>query len=111
MFGELQEPISLQEFAEITKKQLHAPNISLWRAGKEKHFPVKKVAVCGGSGSSLLPKVKGKADVFVSADFTYHTILESATPLIDAGHFLYGISRFRYIGKAFIRFFHRYFAF
>ncbi len=35
----------------------------------------------------MLPKVKGKADVFVSADFTYHTILESATPLIDAGHF------------------------
>jgi dinuclear metal center YbgI/SA1388 family protein len=87
LFGELEKPIFLQEFAEFVKKQLHAPHIHLWKAGKGREFLVKKVAVCGGSGSSLLSKIKGRADVFVSADFTYHTILESAIPLIDAGHF------------------------
>ncbi|MHA1876613.1 MAG: Nif3-like dinuclear metal center hexameric protein, partial [Promethearchaeota archaeon] len=41
----------------------------------------------GGSGTSLLSQVYGRADVYVSADFTYHTILDSRIPLIDAGHF------------------------
>ena len=45
------------------------------------------MAICGGTGGSLLSKIGSKADVFVSADFTYHTILDSKIPIIDAGHF------------------------
>lgn len=87
MLGELSKEMSLAEFAEFVKKQLKAPFVKLWPAGKKKTMPIKKVAVCGGSGSSLIPQVYGKAEVFVSADFNYHTILDSKVPLIDAGHF------------------------
>jgi dinuclear metal center YbgI/SA1388 family protein len=87
LFGDLEKSISLQEFAEFTKKQLQCPYLTLWKADKNADELIQKIAVCGGSGSSLLGKVTGKADVFVSADFTYHTILESKIPLIDAGHF------------------------
>jgi len=87
MLGELAQEMSLQDFALFAKKQLKAPFVKLWTAGKNKTLPIKKVAICGGSGSSLISRVYGKADVFVSGDFTYHTILDSRIPLIDAGHF------------------------
>ncbi len=87
LFGELEEEISLRDFAEFVKTELKAPNVKLWPGSKTPDKMVKKIAVCGGSGSSLLSRVQGKADVLVSADFTYHTILDSKVPIIDAGHF------------------------
>jgi dinuclear metal center YbgI/SA1388 family protein len=87
MMGELLQEMKLNDFASFVKEQLKAPFVKLWLANKKKSDMIKKVAVCGGGGSSLLPQVHGKADVFVSSDFTYHTILESKIPLIDAGHF------------------------
>ena len=87
MFGKLASRQRLIDFATDVKKALDCPNIKLWLAGKNDSEWVEKIAICGGSGSSLLPKIIGKADVFVSADFTYHTILDSPIPLIDAGHF------------------------
>jgi dinuclear metal center YbgI/SA1388 family protein len=85
--GELVKEIELKKLAEMVKDNLKAPFVKLWLAGKVPDTPVKKVAICGGSGSSLLGNVYGNADVFVSADFTYHTVLESRLPLIDAGHY------------------------
>ncbi len=87
LIGELKNEITLEDFAKTVKKNLHAPFIKLWKAGKPAKTKVKKIAVCGGSGTSLISKVYGRADFFVSADFTYHTILDSRIPLIDAGHF------------------------
>ncbi|MDD3050544.1 MAG: Nif3-like dinuclear metal center hexameric protein [Candidatus Cloacimonetes bacterium] len=85
--GETKNKYSLREFGEIVKERLCCPVVKLWTADKGENFQVKKVAVCGGSGSSLLRNVHGRADVFVSADFNYHTILDSRMPIIDAGHF------------------------
>jgi len=87
MLGEIQQEMRLDEFAKLVKKNLKAPFVKLWKAGKPVNTKIKKVAICGGSGTSLLSKVYGRADVFVSADFTYHTVLDSHIPLIDAGHF------------------------
>jgi len=87
ILGELKQDIPLEDFAKIVKKNLKAPFVKLWKAGKPSQTKVRKIAVCGGSGTSLLSKVYGRADVFVSADFTYHTVLDSRIPLIDAGHF------------------------
>ncbi|MDA3812908.1 MAG: Nif3-like dinuclear metal center hexameric protein [Candidatus Cloacimonetes bacterium] len=87
MLGELKREMTLEDFAKTVKKDLHAPFIKLWKAGKSAKTKVKKIAVCGGSGTSVISKVYGRADVFVSADFTYHTVLDSRIPLIDAGHF------------------------
>ena len=52
--------------------------------------PVRRVAVCGGSGSFLLPDaVAAGADVFVTADLTYHRFFEpdGRLLLVDAGHY------------------------
>ena len=87
MLGEIQQEMRLDDFAKKVKKNLKAPFVKLWKAGKPANTKVKRVAICGGSGTSLLSKVYGKADVFVSADFTYHTVLDSRIPLVDAGHF------------------------
>lgn len=87
LIGELTEKMSIKDFSKKVKMGLEAPFIKLWLADKTQQDFVKKISVCGGSGSSVIPKVYGKADVLVSADFTYHTILDSRIPLIDAGHF------------------------
>ncbi len=51
---------------------------------------IKKAALCGGSGSSLLKQaIASKADVFVTGDFKYHQYFESENKIIvaDIGHF------------------------
>lgn len=51
---------------------------------------VKRIAVCGGSGSFLLNSaIAKKADVFVTADFKYHQFFDADKKIIiaDVGHF------------------------
>jgi len=87
LIGELPQKMTITDFSQKVKKDLDASFVKLWLADKSQQDFVKKIAVCGGSGSSLLNKVYGRADVFVSGDFTYHTLLDSKIPIIDAGHF------------------------
>ncbi len=52
--------------------------------------PVKKVALCGGSGSFLMGKAKALgADVFLTGDVKYHQFFdaEGRILLMDIGHF------------------------
>ena len=51
---------------------------------------IKKIAVCGGSGSFLISKAIAEgADLFISADFKYHDFFEAdmAIVLADIGHY------------------------
>jgi len=56
---------------------------------------VRTVAVCGGSGSDLVPAaIAAGADAFVTADVTYHRFFDVLGPdgaprimLVDAGHY------------------------
>jgi len=51
---------------------------------------IKKVAICGGSGSFLLSKaIQQKADIFITGDFKYHEFFDAENKLIiaDIGHF------------------------
>ena len=51
---------------------------------------IKKVAVCGGSGSFLLSKViRQKADIFISSDFKYHQFFDADGRILiaDIGHY------------------------
>lgn len=60
------------------------------RHTKTLNKPIKRVAVCGGSGSFLLSNaIKEKADVFVSGDFKYHQFFDAEGQIIiaDIGHF------------------------
>ena len=51
---------------------------------------IKKVAVCGGSGSFLIGNAKAlDADVYISSDFKYHDFFDADDKLIiaDIGHY------------------------
>ena len=51
---------------------------------------IKKVALCGGSGSFLLKDaIRQKADVFITGDFKYHEFFDAENRIViaDVGHF------------------------
>ena len=51
---------------------------------------IKRVAVCGGAGSSFLPDaISQKADIYISGDFKYHDFFnaESKILIADIGHY------------------------
>jgi len=60
---------------------------------KHTHFrnkPVKKIAVCGGSGYVFLKDaIRAGADVFLSSDFKYHQFFDAENKILvaDIGHY------------------------
>ena len=87
LVGELKEEMDEKHFLEYLKKQMNASQIRYTRLRGKK---VKRVAVCGGSGSFLLEKaIKAKADVFITGDFKYHQFFDSDNQLViaDIGHY------------------------
>jgi len=87
MIGELETPENSVDFLKRIKE--------IFRSGCVRHTEivkkeVKKVAVCGGSGSFLLHKaMSAKADIFVTGDFKYHEFFDAEGKLIiaDIGHY------------------------
>lgn len=85
--GELKNPLSENEVLKRIKEVTGAECI---RHTNLLNKPVKKVAVCGGSGSFLLNKaIQEGADVFVSSDFKYHQFQEADNKIViaDIGHY------------------------
>ena len=86
--GLLQEPLTLQAFSEHVKKVL---GIGYLKIAGNKDMIVKKVALCTGSGASLMNDFFASgADVYVSGDLHFHDALmveEKGLGLVDAGHF------------------------
>jgi dinuclear metal center YbgI/SA1388 family protein len=86
--GRLPEAISLEAFAEQVKGALEAESLRMVGDPDRK---VAKVAVCGGSGASLLgDAVSRGADVLVTGDVKYHDARNAEShgiAIIDAGHF------------------------
>ncbi len=86
--GELSQPITLGELASKIKPQFPAAVVRIVGAP---HEPIKKVALCTGSGNSLIgPFLDSDADVYLSGDLSYHNgrLAESMGRfLIDIGHF------------------------
>ncbi len=83
--GELEAAQTLKTFLEHSKRALKAEAL---RFTGDLHRKIRHVAVCGGSGSDLLPTaLSAKADVFVTADVRYHTFHAAGDlALVDAGH-------------------------
>ena len=87
MIGELAEELSGLEFLQHLKEKM---GLTVIRHTQILHQKIKKVAVCGGSGSFLLSKaIQAKADVFVTADFKYHEFFDADHKILiaDIGHF------------------------
>jgi dinuclear metal center YbgI/SA1388 family protein len=85
--GTLRRSVPLTRFLSDVRRALKTPGLR-WCGDPRR--AVRRVALCGGSGSELLgDAVAAGADVFVTADVRYHTYHEAAEriALVDAGHF------------------------
>lgn len=86
MIGTLEKELSQEEFLAHLKKVMKLEVIKFTPI----RHKIKKIAVCGGSGSFLLKSALAqKADAFVSADFKYHEYFDAEGKILiaDIGHY------------------------
>ena len=88
--GELTESMTLADFADVVATALPPTRHGVRVAGDVART-VRRVAVCGGSGDSLLaPATAEGADVLVTADLKHHRALEhledGGCAIIDVAH-------------------------
>lgn len=84
--GEFSKGLQPAEFLSLLKTNLKAEGIRYTSFSKE----IKKVAVCGGSGSFLLREaIASGADALVTADFKYHQFFDAEGRILiaDVGHY------------------------
>ena len=87
MVGYLENEMSENDFLKLIKGKL---NVGAIRHTELLNKPIKKVAICGGSGSFLINDAKHcGADVYVTADLKYHDFFDADNEIliVDAGHF------------------------
>jgi dinuclear metal center YbgI/SA1388 family protein len=86
--GVLEKETTLAGYAAFVKERLGAHGVKYVGPAER---TVRKVALCGGSGSSLLRDAwRQGADLLVTGDVRYHDAREAETlgvALMDAGHF------------------------
>lgn len=85
--GELSDPMEEKTFLKHLKKVFHCGCI---RHTALLNRPIRKVALCGGSGSFLLQDaINSGSDIFISADFKYHQFFDADGSILiaDIGHY------------------------
>lgn len=86
MVGELPTALSPSDFLHHLKNSMELEAIRYTNFDK----PIKRVALCGGSGQFLLNAAKScSADAYVSADFKYHEYFDAEDKIMicDIGHY------------------------
>ena len=80
--------MTVQDFAAQVRDALPTEHVRLVDAGQR---PVRKVAICSGSGAEFIQRAAFVgADVYVTGDVKYHEAqqaVELGMHVIDAGHF------------------------
>ena len=87
LVGCLPEPVEETQFLAKVKELVKIPCIrhSEWRKK-----PIRKIALCTGSGSFLIPDaLKAEADIFLTADLKYHDFFVPSGRMMvaDIGHY------------------------
>lgn len=85
--GEFDEPLPVAGFLDLLKKNMQIPMV---RYTKSRHTHIRKLALCGGSGSFLLrDAISSGAQAFLSSDFKYHQFFEAENEIMiaDVGHY------------------------
>ncbi len=85
--GEWNQPLEPGRFLAHVKQALGAQSLRFSR-GPDK--PIRRVAVCGGAGSFLLPDaLAAGVEAFITADVPYHRFFEAEERLwlVDVGHY------------------------
>ena len=87
IIGELKTAVNTEVFLESLKVNMQTDCVRHTPIVKQE---IKRVAVCGGSGSFLLKNaIAAKADVFITADFKYHEFFDAEGKMLlcDIGHY------------------------
>lgn len=87
MVGEFESPMEVEAFLQKVKTVFKCGVVRYTNPHKKE---IKRVAVCGGSGSFLLNKaLAAGADVFLTADYKYHQFFDADGRIMiaDIGHF------------------------
>jgi len=87
LIGDLKEPMEIDTFFNLIKSNFKVPTIKHTAKVKKQ---IKTVALCGGAGNFLLKDaIRQNADLFLSADFTYHKFFDSENKIVicDIGHY------------------------
>jgi dinuclear metal center YbgI/SA1388 family protein len=87
IIGDLSQAMDGKQFLRLLKEVFQTPCI---RHTQLQDKPVQRVAVCGGSGSFLLPRaITSGADFFVTADCNYHQFFDADGKIViaDIGHY------------------------
>lgn len=85
--GELEQSMATDDFLAFLTTRLSLNCIRYTTAFQGE---IKKVALCGGSGSFLLKNaITSKADVLITADFKYHDFFDAEDRILvcDIGHY------------------------
>ena len=85
--GELKKAVKTDAFLQHIKSNMKTHCVRHSSIVKKE---VKRVAVCGGSGSFLLNNAKAVgADIFITADFKYHEFFDAENKIViaDIGHY------------------------
>lgn len=86
-YGNLHDALSERDFLVLVADKLEARGL---RYSNLNGKMIRNVAVCGGSGSSLLrDAIACRADAFVTGDIKYHTWFDADNRILlaDCGHF------------------------
>ncbi|MCS6790002.1 MAG: Nif3-like dinuclear metal center hexameric protein [Bacteroidia bacterium] len=105
--GEYPQPLEAEAFLRHLQKKLELPAIR-YTAGSQP--TIRRVGVCGGAGSFLLPEaLHAGVDAFLTADIPYHRFFEAEGRiwLADIGHY----ESERWIAQIFADFLHQKFPF
>jgi dinuclear metal center YbgI/SA1388 family protein len=87
--GQLDPPVSLQDFAALVARSLPAVSQGI-RVSGDPAGVVRTVAICGGAGDSYLAEAAAVADAYVTSDLRHHRALDhrlgGGCALIDVAH-------------------------
>jgi hypothetical protein len=87
MVGELEQAMTESQFIQLAGQRM---NCAIIKHTALRGRLIKKVAVCGGSGLSLLgDAIASGADIFLTSDIKYHDFFEPDGKIIlaDIGHY------------------------
>ena len=84
--GDLPEPLSSEAVLALVKERF---GLKVLRVSKPVNCPVTRIAMCGGSGASLIGAARrAGAQLYISADISYHHFFTPDGFMIaDIGHF------------------------
>lgn len=85
--GELKEAMSLRDFLNKIKEVFQ---VSVIRHSADSGKRIKKVSLCGGSGSFLIKDaIASESDIFITGDIKYHQFFDAEDKIVlaDIGHF------------------------